>query len=276
MEILIGCDPEVFAFDSNGVVDPVFFPGTKRHPKKSSVGKGSLQKDGLAMEFNTEPSRSKSEFLSRVKDSLFEVQTLAQKNSCKMEITPTVRFSLDFFDSLSDETRELGCDPDYCSYTGDEKLKPNQNALMRTGGGHVHIGWGQGIEQTKDHFKFCQELVKQLDSVLFLSSIFWDDDKTRREMYGKIGSFRTKSYGLEYRPLSNKWLSDDLTIEFIYEASVRAVNDFLEGIYYYEVPQVKQCLELFLSEEEVDPDFVIEALKSLNEATGAPVFYNEG
>ena len=46
-------------------------------------------------------------------------------------------------------------------------------------------------------------------------------------MYGKAGAFRFKSYGVEYRSLSNFWIADLESIEAIYkgvEAAIAFIN----------------------------------------------------
>ncbi len=51
----------------------------------------------------------------------------------------------------------------------------------------------------------------------------YDKDTERRGMYGKAGAFRPKPYGVEYRTLSNAWLSNDERI------SIQSEIDMLLG-----------------------------------------------
>jgi hypothetical protein len=49
--------------------------------------------------------------------------------------------------------------------------------------------------------------VKQLDWYLGGWSLKHDSDPTRRTLYGRAGACRLKSYGVEYRVLSNFWMT---------------------------------------------------------------------
>jgi hypothetical protein len=81
---------------------------------------------------------------------------------------------------------------------------------MRTAGGHLHVGFiADNSADVKDseHVSDCITLIKQIDSYFRGFEILWDKDKQRRNMYGAAGAFRPKSYGVEYRTLSNAWLN---------------------------------------------------------------------
>ena len=67
--------------------------------------------------------------------------------------------------------------------------------------------------------------VLKLDLYLGIPSIILDPEGSmRRRMYGKAGAFRKKSYGLEYRVLSNFWIFDEKYIYWIFEAVHRALS----------------------------------------------------
>ena len=72
-------------------------------------------------------------------------------------------------------------------------------------------------------------MVKQLDFYLGLPSLFYDNDVDRRAMYGKAGCCRFKPYGVEYRVLSNKWLSDKKLTSWVYRATMAGANALMEG-----------------------------------------------
>jgi hypothetical protein len=44
-----------------------------------------------------------------------------------------------------------------------------------------------------------------------------DKDTERRQMYGKAGANRLKSFGFEYRVLSNFWLNSTDNMEWVWE-----------------------------------------------------------
>ena len=55
------------------------------------------------------------------------------------------------------------------------------------------------------------------------------DDHTRRELYGMAGSFRPKSYGLEYRVLSNFWCFNPRYIEWVWDNVDRAIHSDVDA-----------------------------------------------
>jgi hypothetical protein len=56
----------------------------------------------------------------------------------------------------------------------------------------------------------------------------WDSDKKRRELYGALGAYRPKSYGVEYRVLSNAWLESKEKMDIVYDV-ITAVHSKLVG-----------------------------------------------
>ena len=229
MEILVGCDPEVFVKRGKTFVSAHgMIPGTKEEPYV--VPFGAVQVDGMALEFNIDPARNEEEFLHNIRSVLATLEGMIPEGH-KIEITPTATFSLKHFDLQPEKAKELGCDPDFNAYKdGDENDKPDNRSRMRAGAGHVHLGYTSG-EDPKDpvHIIRCCTLVKHLDAYLGVPSLLWDDDTRRRSMYGKAGCFRPKPYGVEYRTLSNAWLRDDDHIRYVYRQSVAAIQSLMAG-----------------------------------------------
>jgi hypothetical protein len=60
-------------------------------------------------------------------------------------------------------------------------------------------------------------LIKMLDLLVGIPCVMLDNGNQakRREIYGKAGSYRTKKYGVEYRVLSNFWLTSKIITYFI-------------------------------------------------------------
>lgn len=101
----------------------------------------------------------------------------------------------------SPEAKEIGCEPFLSAYRMGGVVTPSPYSNnTRFAGGHIHIGYNKS--QLPPHI-----LVKLLDKELL--SLDPNHKKTKRSMfYGAAGAYRDKSYGLEYRSVSNWWLSN--------------------------------------------------------------------
>lgn len=207
-ELTFGCDPELFLrniktgeyVSAHGII-----PGTKEEPHK--VGLGAVQVDGMAVEFNIDPVKSGEDFSTSVKHVLAQLSEMIGPD-LELVAKPTVHFSDEVFAAQPKEALELGCDPDYNAYTGEQNTPPNGDVKFRTGAGHIHIGWCEGVDvNDPEHIEVCRTVIKQMDYFLGVTSHFWDKDTERRQLYGKQGAYRVKPYGVEYRPLSNAWLN---------------------------------------------------------------------
>jgi len=228
LKILIGCDPEVFVHNpasgtfisGHGLV-----PGDKYNP--FAVPYGAVQVDGCALEFNTDPADNADQFVHNV----FAVFNQLKSMTPGYELTaiPAVEFEKKYWRSAVPEiAKELGCEPDFCGWTGRTNKRPNGVGALRTGSGHVHIGWGSDFDPTigGEHYELCCEIAKQMDYYLGMYSVLWDPDPTRRTLYGKAGAFRPKSYGIEYRVMSNAWLNNPLLARWIFNAAKKGAEDF--------------------------------------------------
>lgn len=223
----VGADPEIFV-TKNGVLSSAYglVDGTKERPTK--VEQGAVQVDGMALEFNIDPATNKKEFGQNIAAVMEQLKQMVPE----YELLPaaSVHFDKNYLDSQPEEAKELGCNPDYNAYTGKENPAPNADTTLRTAAGHVHIGWTEGQNEfDPDHMDHCIMVVKELDISLGLMSVIIDKDKERRELYGKAGAFRPKSYGVEYRVLSNFWLKDKNLIDWVYDQVNEVMSRLCEG-----------------------------------------------
>lgn len=206
---LVGADPELFVLDTTGrpVSAAGLIPGTKAVPHR--VKDGAVQVDGMAAEFNIDPCSSFEEFDGRITSVMKQLKAFLPKGY-KLAARPAVVFDEGVWALAPDDAKELGCSPDFNAWTGDVNPPPAciSNPRLRTASGHLHIGWTEDADfSTMQHMLNCQDLVKQLDWYLGAWSLQVDSDPTRRLLYGKAGACRYKSYGVEYRVLSNFWLT---------------------------------------------------------------------
>lgn len=234
-KILIGADPEIFVKhkDKGNISAHELIPGTKKNPHK--VKGGAVQIDGTALEFNIDPASTSKEFVSNIHTVMRQLSDMVKDKDAALsfDISPTVIYDKTLFSKLPEHAVELGCEPDFNAYTARENERPDSSLLkgletMRTASGHVHIGWTNDADRyAPDHFEDCRVLTNLLDWTLGTASKGWDRDSQRSRLYGKAGAFRPKSYGMEYRVLSNRWLSDPKIAEFVFETT-RKVALFLK------------------------------------------------
>lgn len=228
MKILVGCDPELFVFNPEGkpISAHTMCKGTKEKPEK--VNRGAVQVDGLALEFNTDPAEAGEEFNKNIETVLAIMESYIPKGH-SLQAVPVAEFGAEYMKTLPKAVLELGCDPDYNAYTGKPNKRPNGAVDFRTGSGHIHIGWTEGMDpHDPEHFEACQMLVKELDYTLGYTSMLWDKDAKRRTLYGAAGAFRPKPYGVEYRTLSNAWVRNPKLREWIF-STVQKTVDALEN-----------------------------------------------
>lgn len=241
MAILIGADPELFAFDKaagNYISVHNLMSGTKKNPVP--VKEGAIQVDGTAAEFNIAASPTMESFCSRIKVVKEQMESIIRTKNPNVVLVgqPWVEYPEQYWKTIPEEFKELGCDPDYNAYTGEANPRPDPEKLgrpsLRTGSGHVHIGWlnnkpGYGPDV---HFEDCKKLVQALDKFLLpVIEKHFDNDTVRRNLYGQPGAFRPKPYGVEYRVLSNKWVTDEEATKVVYVLT-KLVTSFLWSYKY--------------------------------------------
>lgn len=225
--ILIGCDPEVFV-KQGGLYKSAYglIRGDKKNPQK--VRRGAVQVDGMALEFNIDPAATEEEFCLNVQDVFDQMKRMVP--DFEVVATPCAHFEADYIKAQPAAALELGCDPDYNAWTGYPNEKPDADRPMRTASGHIHIGWTADKDVAHPHHIHQARMVgQQMDFYLGLTSLSYDADIERREMYGKAGCIRIKPYGVEYRTLSNAWLKSENLMRWVYRASVKGITELMNG-----------------------------------------------
>jgi hypothetical protein len=203
-----GADPECFVFNKEGrPVAPTMIPGSKQQPHV--VPGGAVQRDGMAAEFNVNKAHDFPTWNSNF-DKVIAALKGFLPEGYTLQFIPAVEFDEKEFTDAPDEYKVLGCDSDWDAWTADLNPPPfcEDKPYLRTASGHIHIGWGMDYSMDDMfHQQNCFDLVKQLDWWLAGWSLKMDPDTTRRLLYGKAGACRIKPYGVEYRTLSNFWVT---------------------------------------------------------------------
>lgn len=214
MNVKIGCDPEGFLKAGNDFVSAFgIIPGTKHKPFK--VNKGAVQVDGVAVEFNIDPAETQDEFNNNISVVVSQIDEMIKKidKSLTVEWTPVAKFRMDIWQKVDENSKVLGCDPDY-NVSGMVNVNPSDalaNAPIRTAAGHIHIGFTEVDDPMEaGHFSDCVYIAQgfhtgQLDTYIPKTQ----EDFERLKYYGHSGSFRPKKYGIELRSPSNWYVNSE-------------------------------------------------------------------
>lgn len=216
--VLIGCDPEAFVRRGQTIHHCIgVVGGSKDAPR--AVANGAVQEDNVLFEFNVDCTADAAVFSTRLDSVLGAGRNILRESG--LHLVPNVSsHSYESMDGWPEQAFVFGCDPDYNGLTGEVNPKPSaEDPFLRTAGGHVHIGWSHLGEVTKE---LQQRVIVMCDYVLGLPSLSEDTDTRRRELYGKAGACRYKSYGVEYRTLSNYWIWSDAATMTTHRRAQRA------------------------------------------------------
>lgn len=220
----LGCDPEVFLADANGkfISSVGLIGGSKDMPRPIDDEGNAVQEDNVTVEFNTPPCRDSASFIAHINKNKDWIKAQAEKFGLSTVIKPSARFDDDQLQTEAAQT--FGCEPDFNAWN-DGRRNPRPSAAdanLRSCGGHVHI---QLLDPTMDHLL----VVQAMDLFVGCLMLEFDDDTGRRELYGKAGAFRKKSYGVEYRTASNRWIESDERIQWVWDQTEKALEFVASG-----------------------------------------------
>lgn len=241
----LGCDPEFF-FEQNGRII-----GSEK-----VIGRGdhNIVPDGVQAELHTYPFSCRAVGTTAVADYFKGLSNRlkdAKYAGVKVSFRPVVSVTRKELDSLSPDSRVLGCAPSLNVYgqgAGEALSKVDAGAYrVRAAGGHIHLG----LRMSYPHMKTARNyygpdrdysykdlsrpepspisydlLVKVLDTFLGNTCVMLDRHpgiKLRRELYGRAGEYRLPKHGLEYRTLSNFWLRSVPLMSFVMGMTRQAV-----------------------------------------------------
>lgn len=221
-----GSDPECFVKDATGKVSSVAGKLGCDKWNQKDLGNGIfLQEDNVLVEFATSPSTTFGHFNGLIQLGLDCCSEAVSKHGFVLaQGVSSHSYSMAEINSFHESVLEFGCEPDYNALTMARNPKPQStDAGLRSAGGHIHLGY---IDELKGmDLEMSQNISGVLcDYFLGLPSLSMDGDDRRRDLYGKAGSIRKKDYGIEYRTLSNFWIFDKSTRQFVWDQANKVVD----------------------------------------------------
>lgn len=212
----LGSDPEVFLASKTGkLISSIgYINANKWNPMQiPDMAPGfTLQEDNVTLEYGIPPASNAAEF-----DAFIDA---VMKKS--LEYVPKLGFSrlscavFDADQMQHPSAHVFGCEPDFNAYTKDYNPAPQPpHPFMRSAGGHIHV-------ETKAS---PIAVIKAMDLFLGVPSVLMDNGEERKQLYGKAGAHRVKSYGVEYRTLSNFWIFDSILRNWVWRNTELALDN---------------------------------------------------
>jgi hypothetical protein len=221
--VTIGSDPEFFLYDLNKgeiISAEGLIGGTKDEPKFITGVGHAIQEDNIMVEFNIPANITAEGFSDDIAYVVDYIDNMLPNN-----IVPTVEAAAEVNPEYlqTEQALKFGCEPDYNAWNQSVNDSPSVESNIRTCGGHVHVGYDDPNEETSE------AIVKAMDLFLGVPSIIMDTDTLRRTRYGKAGAFRFKSYGVEYRVLSNFFIFSDELRKWTFKNTLAAIRFINSG-----------------------------------------------
>ena len=230
--ITSGCDPEIFVTEKSGTLLPAqrFLPAEAE--VKNQYG-GYQFWDGYQAEFCPTAKNCLQQLHDEIYAGLMGVWRKAQKYhpGARLTLQNTMEIPEALAKTAPEEEIRFRCSPSMNVYDDPgEPLPDAREYRWRFAGGHLHAGFGS----KKLTVPLIEELVRGLDGILAVAGVSLAegiDTPERRKMYGRAGEFRLPVHGLEYRVLSNFWLSSPVISNLVFELFRQAIRFAASGMY---------------------------------------------
>lgn len=233
--LMVGADVEMFLKDVEGTPVPCVgvVGGTKQVPiPLPGLPTGfAMQEDNVMFEFNIAPANSADKFISHIGMALKSIHSVLEPKGLSMNIIPAQRFEMRQLKSK--QAQHIGCEPDFNVW--ERKVNnivefPEGFKNLRTSGGHVHVSFELDgkVPSFPQDIESMECVVMAMDVFLGIPLIQVEPANERRNLYGRAGAFRHKPYGIEYRTLSNYWISNSALTGYVYNA-VEKCFDYLNS-----------------------------------------------
>lgn len=236
--VLLGADPELFLFSAlkNKHVTAIgLVGGTKEHPTPITTEGHFIQEDGVAAEFNIPPCATSEELINNIGFVRNYIRdTIAIPNDLVLSEKASAIFTDE--DLNCDQAQEIGCTPDINAWSLMMNSPEGYTSNLRAVGGHIHIGYNDPCEETSI------DITRAMDLFLGVGSVLLDKDYQRRSLYGKAGAMRFKSFGVEYRTLSNFWIFNDELIKWVFDNTIKALEFVNMGGIITNEDQLIECI----------------------------------
>lgn len=236
---MLGCDPEFF-FKQNGEIVGAekFIPkeGISQNTYIPTTGPSAIVSkfiiDGVQAELNPRPNTCRANLANEIRECFKTLKKEMDKKGKEftVDFSRAVEIPKKNLMELDEKSRKFGCMPSKNIYNTVSGIKlanvDPEEYRIRAAGGHIHIGKGNnGL--TRATVTKHEQTVELLDIIVGNTCVLIDRDKAnieRRKVYGRAGEYRLPEHGLEYRTLSNFWLTSYPLMSLVFGLTRLAVQ----------------------------------------------------
>lgn len=237
--ITIGADSEVFYMNTKTkeiISAEGIIRGSKYDPEPfyEDKQKGyALSLDNVMPEFCIPPAKTADEFAEYLQTGIDYVNSIAPKDIC-ISIQAAANLNEKWLQTYIAQT--FGCEPDFNAYSMAMNDKPQaKDSTLRSAAAHIHFGYEDAAPFDGDIEEYTPieehtRIVQSADLHLSIPAVLMEEDNKRKELYGKAGAYRPKSYGLEYRTISNFYLKSKELMKWAFDAAKQSVEALNNGL----------------------------------------------
>lgn len=194
----------------------------------------STSLDNVLAEATIPPVNNVNDWVANIAKSRNYIESILPEHLCTAAIPAAIlkpRY-------LATENAQIfGCERDLNVWLRQENEMPKaKNKRLRSAGAHIHVGYDNPELETTELG------VKALDLFIGIPSVLQEPDNERKLLYGKAGAFRIKDYGFEYRTVSNYYLETKELTEWVFGATIKAL-DFVNDGGGEELETVKELIQ---------------------------------
>lgn len=234
-----GLDPEFMILNEGKLTSAIRYLPKIESSRKLIKDGSRFYHDNVLAEVAIKPANNKDQALFNTQKSLQNLAKIIKNSEFVLQAFAT--YPKSEIDCM--EAKIVSCNPEWEAYSLQMLLPPDEDVEMidgyyqfkhnnRTAGGHIHLGiWNLKNENIQSDLDVLH-IVRMMDLFVGIPSLFLDKDKSsklRRKIYGKAGTHRMPEHGVEYRTLSNFWLSSPDMFSLIYDLTDFVVDFVSQG-----------------------------------------------
>lgn len=215
---MTSCDPEMFLEDGDGTLIPAF----NALPHRSQCGLASnniYYSDGFGAELVPTPRHCHVEVLGHLASTLIGMlqHVRAKFPNARLSAKTFLEVPKELMAAATNEQVSLGCKPSLNIYGTSGLTVDNAREFpYRMVGGHIHLGSKPMAKFLHAH---AEPIIQAMDAFVGVPSVALFagmEDPRRRQYYGRAGEYREQPHGLEYRTLSNAWMTHPMFAHLIF------------------------------------------------------------